>query len=71
VIQSPARFSIALDLPSKDLAIFAAAVAGKSTHLLTGDKKHFGRYFNKPSRTAGITIQTVREFFVQNFGLGR
>lgn len=69
LIQIPARPPIALDLPPKDLTIFSAAVAGKATHLLTGDKKHFGRYFNKPERTAGIMIQTVREFFEENFDL--
>jgi len=71
VVQTPARPPIVLDLPPKDLAIFAAAVAGRATHLLTGDKKHFGRYFNKPNRTAGIVIQTVQAFFVENFGLTR
>ena len=69
VIETPAPFSATLDLPPKDLAIFAAALAGRATHLLTGDKKHFGRYFNNPSRTGGITVQTVREFFVENFAL--
>jgi uncharacterized protein len=69
IVQSPSRFPAALELPPKDLAIFAAAVAGRVTHLLTGDKKHFGRYFNKPSATRGIIIQSVRDFFVDNFGL--
>lgn len=71
MVHPPAHFPTALDLPPKDLAIFAAAVAGRATHLLTGDKRHFGRYFNEPAKTAGIVIQTVREFFVRNFGLGR
>ncbi len=69
VIRSVAGLHVSLELPSKDLAIFAAAVAGNATHLLTGDKKHFGPYFNKPAETAGIIIQTVREFFVENFDL--
>jgi predicted nucleic acid-binding protein len=67
LINVPARLAVILDLPAKDLLIFAAAVAGKSSHLLTGDKKHFSRYFNKPESTAGIVIQTVREFFTENF----
>ena len=71
IVHPPAHFPTALDLPPKDLSIFAAAVAGRATHLLTGDKRHSGRYFNEPARTAGIVIQTVREFFVRNFGLGR
>ena len=36
---------------------------------LTGDKSHFGRYFNKPGETLGIIVQTVGEIFVENFGL--
>ncbi len=67
--QLPARPPLDLDLPPKDLKIFSAAVAGKATHLLTGDKKHFGRHFNQPDKTAGIIIQTVREFFEGNFNL--
>jgi predicted nucleic acid-binding protein len=69
IVHSPAHFPVTLDLPPKDLAIFAAAVAGRATHLLTGDKKHFGPHFNKPATTRGIIIQSVREFFVENLGL--
>jgi len=32
-------------LPDKDKPILLAAVGVKATHLLTGDKTHFGRYF--------------------------
>ena len=71
VTHAPARIPVVLDLPPKDLLIFSAAVASKSTHLLTGDKKHFSRYFNKPNITAAVAIQTVREFFTIHFGLRR
>ena len=69
MVKTPAHFPVALKLPPKDLAIFATAVSTRATHLLTGDKKHFGRYFNKPSETLGVIVQTVREFFIENFGL--
>ena len=69
LVDAPTKPALILDLPSKDLAIFSAAVRGKATHLLTGDKKHFGRFFNKPKRTGGITIQTIREFYELHFGL--
>jgi predicted nucleic acid-binding protein len=62
VVKAPAHFSVTLELPPKDLSIFVAAVAAKATHLLSGDKKHFGRYFNKPLQILGVVIQTVREF---------
>ena len=34
-------------LPDKDLPVLLAAVAGRATHLLTVDKKHFGPLFGK------------------------
>jgi predicted nucleic acid-binding protein len=34
-------------LPEKDQPILAAAVAGRATHLITGDVKHFGEFFGK------------------------
>ena len=34
-------------LPEKDIPILAAAVRARSTHLLTGDLKHFGHLMQK------------------------
>lgn len=34
-------------LPDKDLPILATAISARSTHLLTGDLKHFGHLFGK------------------------
>ena len=34
-------------VPAKDLPILLAALAGRATHLLTVDKKHFGALFGK------------------------
>ena len=36
-----------VDLPEKDVPILLAAIAARSTHLVTGDVLHFGRYFGK------------------------
>lgn len=51
-----------LPLPEKDKPIFAAARRCSATHLLTGDRRHFGAYMNNPGETKGITIQTVADF---------
>lgn len=67
VVQTPAQSPISLQLPEDDLAIFAAALAARATHLLTGDKKHFSPYFGKPQSTGGVHIQTVRQFFEERF----
>ena len=57
------------ELPADDELILAAAVAGRATHLLTGDLRHFKPYFEDPQRTHGVIIQTVRAFFANRFGL--
>lgn len=67
-VDTPARPARGPDLPADDALVFAAAVAGRATHLLTGDKKHFGPWFNRPNATAGLRIQTVRSFFDDRFG---
>jgi predicted nucleic acid-binding protein len=41
-------------LPEKDAPILLAAIHAKATHLITGDKKHFGRYFGRT--IAGVRI---------------
>jgi hypothetical protein len=51
-----------IDLPEKDRPIFLSASRAACTHLLTGDRKHFGRFFNDSRKTAGIVIQTVADF---------
>lgn len=35
------------ELPAEDIPILAGAIGSKCTHLWTGDKKHFGKYFGK------------------------
>ena len=49
-------------LAVKDRPIFQAAVQCRATHLLTGDMKDFGRFMNKPEKTAGLWVQTVADF---------
>ncbi|MGH9334187.1 MAG: hypothetical protein ACRD21_10610 [Vicinamibacteria bacterium] len=49
-------------MPEKDRPIFLFAAGAGCTHLLTGDRKDFGRFMNEPTKTAGIVIQTVADF---------
>lgn len=49
-----------LELPEKDLPILRAAVASGCTHLVTGDRKHFGCFFGK--KAAGILIVRPAEY---------
>jgi predicted nucleic acid-binding protein len=43
-----------ISLPEKDTPILLAAIAADASHLLTGDVRHFGRYFGK--KIEGIAI---------------
>jgi predicted nucleic acid-binding protein len=59
VVSSPSgrrRIPIPRSLPEKDRPVLAAAVAGRCDVLLTGDRRHFGRYFGR--RVAGLAIHS-------------
>jgi len=62
----PAVFdeSCPIELPGKDVPIFLSALGAGCTHLLTGDKKDFGKHMNVPHETSGLVIQTVADFLV-------
>jgi predicted nucleic acid-binding protein len=51
-----------LSVPEKDRPVFASAQRCKATHFLTGDRRHFGQYMNKPKDTMGIVVKTVGDF---------
>jgi hypothetical protein len=71
LVETPPPIVAVPALPVDDELILRAAIAAGATHLLTGDKKHFGRYFDAPARTAGVRIQTVRMFLTDCFELRR
>lgn len=62
VVAQPVPVAIGIALPEKDRPIYLAALACRATHLLTGDRQHFGRHMNRPQATGGIVIQTVAEY---------
>jgi predicted nucleic acid-binding protein len=51
-----------VSLPEKDRPILEAAIRCKAIHLLTGDRKHFGTFMNRPEVTSAVIILTVAEF---------
>jgi uncharacterized protein len=55
-----------LFLLEKDRPVFASAQRCKATHFLTGDRRHFGPYMNKPKDTMGIAVQAVGDFLSDN-----
>jgi predicted nucleic acid-binding protein len=49
-----------IDLAEKDKPILAAALAAGASHLITGDRQHFRRYFGK--RVRQTLIMTPRNY---------
>jgi uncharacterized protein len=47
-------------LPPKDIPILAAAIAGKATHLLTGDSRHFRALFNVA--VGGVLVMRTADY---------
>lgn len=55
-----------IQLPLKDVPILGGAIAGRATHLLTGDERDFGKYWGKTVR--GVKIVSPR-MLVEELGL--
>ena len=53
-MQPPGSLPVAL--PEKDVPILADAIESGATHLLTGDKQHFGPYLG--SDVGGLLVLT-------------
>jgi uncharacterized protein len=49
-----------ISLPEKDRPILLAAMDARTTHLITGDLRHFGPYFGK--KIEGILIVTPSQY---------
>ncbi len=52
---------LGVDLPGKDQPILQAAIQAQATHLLTGDKQHFGPHFGR--RLGGVLVLPPAEYF--------
>ncbi|MGZ4836594.1 MAG: PIN domain-containing protein [Terriglobales bacterium] len=50
-----------VSLPEKDRPILQAALHASATHLLTGDKQHFGQYFGRS--LGGVLVLPPAEYF--------
>ncbi len=49
-----------VELTEKDVPILQAALAAEASHLITGDRKDFGRYFGQ--KLGGVWVMTPREY---------
>ena len=59
-VPSGASVALPVNLPEKDRPILLAAIHAKATHLLTGDKKHFGPYYDQT--VEGVLILPPGEY---------
>lgn len=59
-ITLPDEIASSIDLPRKDRPILAGALAARATHLITGDRRHFGAYFGRTLR--GIEVLTPARY---------
>ncbi len=50
-------------LPEKDVPILLAAIGASATHLLTGDKRHFGPLFGQT--LDGVMIQPLADYLMK------
>ena len=48
------------NLPEKDQPILVAAINARATHLLTGDRRHFGEFYGR--RIGGVLIQSPGQY---------
>jgi uncharacterized protein len=55
-------------LPEKDRPILLSAIAAAATHLITGDRLHFGRYFGR--RIAGVLVERPADYIGRRHGVG-
>jgi len=49
-----------IELPDKDWPIVGGAMAAGATHLITGDVRHFGRYFGQ--RVLGVLVMPPAQY---------
>lgn len=49
-----------VELPDKDRPILLGALAARATHLLTGDRTHFGRFFGR--RFGGMIVERPADY---------
>jgi predicted nucleic acid-binding protein len=61
IVTGISALSREVSLPEKDRPILQAALHARATHLLTGDKQHFGQYFGRS--LGGVLVLPPAEYF--------
>ena len=61
VPESDAALPDGVDIPEKDAPILRAALAAETSHLITGDRRDFGRYFGR--QLGSVRVMPPRQYF--------
>jgi predicted nucleic acid-binding protein len=51
-----------VELPDKDWPVLLAAIASEATHLITGDRRHFGPYYGE--KLGGVLISSPAAYLL-------
>jgi predicted nucleic acid-binding protein len=62
VLEADPRIECPINLPEKDQPVLMAAISAKANYLLTGDIKHFGKYFGQT--IMGVRICMARDYLL-------
>ncbi len=62
VLEADPSVDCPIDLPEKDQPVLMAAISAKADYLLTGDIKHFGKYFGQT--VMGVRICMARGYLL-------
>jgi len=60
VPESAVELAYRVELSEKDVPILRAALAAEASHLITGDRRDFGRYFG--DKLGGLWVMTPRQY---------
>ncbi len=66
VPESAVALPAGVELSEKDVPILEAAIAAETSHLITGDRQDFGRYFGE--KLAGVWVMTPRQYLTTRKG---
>ncbi|HXV59790.1 MAG TPA: PIN domain-containing protein [Vicinamibacteria bacterium] len=60
VPESAVELPLGVELSEKDIPILQAALAAEASHLITGDRRDFGRYLGE--RLGSVWVMTPRQY---------
>jgi predicted nucleic acid-binding protein len=69
IVDTVFQMPIPIDIRDKDIPIIASAQFHQCDILLTGDKRDFGQWMNRPQDTGGVRVMMVAELLAEWAGV--